>query len=249
MIETGMLILVLGVFLIAGTVKGVIGLGLPTITLALITVIIDLRTAMALLIIPSLVTNFWQAFSGSGTKSIFKSIWPFLIFAAVTIFIGTQFIEAVNVIFLSILLGLLLTFYSLSSMGGLRFPKRWANKWWIKILMGTVNGVLTGMTGSFVVPGVLYLQAVGLKKDHLIKAMGMLFLISTLVLALALQNLNLITPENWRVSAMGVVPAIAGVFLGQKIRSRLSESRFRSIFFGALLVLGAYIVVSNLLAK
>ena len=51
-------------FLLAGFVKGVVGLGLPTISLALLTVLLDLPTAMALLVVPAFSTNLWQGFIG-----------------------------------------------------------------------------------------------------------------------------------------------------------------------------------------
>ena len=81
-------ILIVVTFLIAGTVKGVIGLGLPTVSLALLTVAIDLPTAMALLLLPSFVTNLWQALAGGHARLILQRLWPFLLLATVTVWIG-----------------------------------------------------------------------------------------------------------------------------------------------------------------
>ena len=106
-----------------------------------------------------------------------------------------------------------------------------------------MNGVLTGMTGSFVVPGVMYLQAIGLPRDMFIQAMGILFTASTVALAVALQGNNLLTAELGALSAAAILPALAGMIFGQRIRRTLSESKFRRVFFSALLVLGIYIIV------
>jgi len=76
--------------------------------------------------------------------------------------------------------------------------------------------------------------------------MGMLFTASTLALALALQGNDLLTIELGALSAAAVLPAIAGMVLGQKIRHGLPEPIFRRVFFVSLLILGAYIVVSAL---
>jgi uncharacterized membrane protein YfcA len=100
------------------------------------------------------------------------------------------------------------------------------------------------MTGSFVVPGVLFLQAIGLSRDRLIQAMGMLFTASTLALAVALQGNDLLTIELGILSTVGLPPAIAGMLIGQRIRQRLSEQLFRRIFFVSLLMLGVYIIAS-----
>ena len=117
---------------------------------------------------------------------------------------------------------------------------------WVGTLVGAANGVLTGMTGSSVVPGVMFLQAIGLPRDMLIQAMGMLFTTSTLALAVALQKANILTIEHGILSFGAVLPAILGMILGQRVRSALSERRFRKVFFVALLVLGAYIIASAL---
>jgi hypothetical protein len=109
-----------------------------------------------------------------------------------------------------------------------------------------MNGVLTGMTGSFVVPGVMYLQSIGLAKDALIQAMGMLFALSTMALALALKSNDLLTMEQGVASVTALLPAIAGMMFGRRIRQAISEKLFRKVFFIALLVLGAYIVFSAL---
>ncbi|MEH6625633.1 MAG: TSUP family transporter [Motiliproteus sp.] len=99
------------------------------------------------------------------------------------------------------------------------------------------------MAGSFVIPGVMYLQAIGLTRDALIQAMGMLFTASTLALAVSLQNNSLLSIELGAFSAFALIPAIIGMVLGQKIRKKLSERFFKRVFFLSLLVLGIYIVV------
>ena len=102
------------------------------------------------------------------------------------------------------------------------------------------------MTGSFVVPGVIYLQALGLNRDALIQAMGMLFALSTLALGLVLQGNGLLSRGDLTWSAVALLPAIAGMMLGQRLRRRISEALFRRIFFVSLLALGGYIVVTAL---
>ena len=113
-------ILILATFLIAGTVKGVIGLGLPTVSLALLTVAIDLPTAMALLLVPSFVTNLWQALVGGNARLILQRLWPFLLLATLTIWIGVSALTRVNLSLLSALLGALLVAYAGANLSGLR---------------------------------------------------------------------------------------------------------------------------------
>ena len=243
MFEIDTMLTITATFLLAGTVKGVIGLGLPTVSLALLTVAIDMPSAMALLLVPSLVTNVWQALTGDNLWRILRRLWPFLLMATITVWIGAIALTRVNLSLLSTLLGGLLTTYALVNLLGLRFTISTRHQTWAGVVTGVFNGILTGMTGSFVVPGVMFLQAIGLSRDALVQAMGMLFTVSTAALALALQKNSLLTLGQGILSTAALAPAMAGMVIGQWIRQHLPENHFRQIFFLSLLALGIYIVV------
>jgi uncharacterized membrane protein YfcA len=251
LMEPTALLIVAATFLLAGTVKGVIGLGLPTVSLALLTATLGLQPAMALMLAPSFTTNLWQAVTGGHGRAILARLWPFLLAATATIWIGAAMAAFVDVALLSALLGGLLAIYAVIGLGGSRLPVarlalppkslRWAGP-----LAGCVNGVLTGMTGSFVVPGVPYLQTLGLPRDMLIQAMGALFTLSTAALGLALAGRGLLSTDLGLQSVAAIPPALLGMVLGRWLRGRLSEAAFRKVFFAALLVLGFYIIARSL---
>ncbi len=246
MFDAFTILAVAGTFLVAGAVKGVIGLGLPTVSLALLTVALGLPEAMNLLLVPSLVTNLWQAVVGGQGGAALRRTWPFLLMAGATVWLGAAALTRVDLALLSALLGLLLAVYAGVSLVGVRFALDARRTRWAGPLMGAINGVLTGMTGSFVVPGVMYLQALGLPRDMLIQAMGMLFSVSTLALAAALGGNGLLTAERGALSAAALLPAIIGMAAGRRIRRSLSEPQFRRLFFVSLLLLGAYIMAGAL---
>ena len=241
MLDAAAILAIAGTFLIAGAVKGVIGLGLPTVSLALLSVAINLPNAMAVLLVPSFVTNIWQATVGGHGRSLLRRIWLFLLVATITVRLGASALTRVDHSLLTALLGLLLVAYAAANLAGLRLRVEARHERWAGALAGLVNGVLTGMTGSFVVPGVMFLQALGLSRDALIQAMGMLFTVSTLALGFALQADNLLRLEHGVLSTMALLPAMAGMVMGQRIRKRFSEQLFRKIFFLSLLALGAYL--------
>lgn len=244
--DSNVIVAVAGTFLLAGTVKGVIGLGLPAVSLAVLTLAFDLPSAMSLLLVPSFVTNLWQALAGGHGKAILLRLWLFLVTATTTVWIGVQALTRVDLSLLTALLGVLLVTYSMATLRGFRLTIAAHQETWIGPLVGVANGVLTGMTGSSVVPGVMFLQALELSRDMLVQAMGILFTLSTLALAVALQKANVLTVEHGILSVGAVLPALIGMILGQRVRSTLSERRFRKVFFVALLGLGAYIIVSAL---
>ena len=241
-----LLALVAATFLIAGTVKGVIGLGLPSVSLALLTATVGLHEAMALLLAPSFVTNLWQALVGGHARAILARTWPFMAAATIMVWLGALALTRVDVALLTALLGVLLLAYSVLSLTRpvIAIPRAWER--WAGPVLGSANGVLTGMTGSFVVPGVLYLQALALPRDVLVQAMGVLFTLSTVALALCLRGRDLLSADLGLISTAAVVPALLGMVIGQRVRGRLSEARFRVVFFVALGAMGVAIVARAL---
>lgn len=234
-------------FLIAGIVKGTVGLGLPTISLGLMVLVVELPVAMTLVLVPSFVINVWQAATGGHARETLNRIWPLLSMVFGTVWIGTQALARIDLDLLSGLLGCLLVIHAIVNLAGIRYSVPRHKERGVGLITGVINGVLTGMTGSFTVPGVIYLQAIGLDRDRLIQAMGMLFLVSTVALAAALGSNNLIGLNDGLLSFAALVPAFVGVYAGRSIRQRLSEKLFQRVFLFALLVLGIYIVFSSAL--
>ena len=231
-------------FIIAGGVKGVIGLGLPTVSLGLLTATLDLPTAMALLIAPSLVTNLYQATAGGHARVILCRIWPFLLIATATVWLGATALTRVDKGVLTTLLGLLLVAYGGLNLAGIRLKIPTHSEEWMGPVFGAANGILTGMTGSFVVPGVMYLQCIGLSRDMLVQAMGMLFTVSTVALAFALGTNALLSTELVIASLLAIVPSLIGMWAGQNLRRRLSETQFRRALSIGIVLLGTYILIS-----
>ena len=246
MYDTMTIAAIASTFLLAGTVKGVIGLGLPTVSLAILTVLIDIPSAMALLLVPSFVTNFYQALVGGHGLMILRRLWPFMLMATATVWLGATALTRIDLSLLSTLLGLSITTYGAISLAGVRLAVTGSREVWLGPVAGAVNGILTGMTGSFVVPGVMFLQAIGLARDQLVQAMGILFTLSTLALGVVLEANSLLTLDQGQMSAAALVPALVGMVVGQRIRQLLSERLFRRVVFTALLFLGLYIIANGI---
>jgi uncharacterized membrane protein YfcA len=240
------MIIVALTFLVAGSVKGVTGLGLPSVSLALLTATLGLKAAMAILLVPSLVTNIWQAAVGGYLAVILRRIWTLLVAICVATWFGVAILAKANADLLAGLLGLVLCIYAACGLARVDPAPPGRSEPWLSPLVGAVSGMLNGMTGSFVVPGVLYLQSLGFPRDGFIQSLGVLFTTSTIALGFALQSRQLLSGELAVLSAWAVVPALIGMVAGQAVRQRLSERTFRNVFFAALLVLGAYITLRAL---
>jgi uncharacterized membrane protein YfcA len=116
---------------------------------------------------------------------------------------------------------------------------------WGGVPVGLINGITTGMT-AFALPGVFWLQSSGLSRDALIQAMGMLFAILTLALAVSLGDHGRLTPGLALGSAAAVVPSFIGMTIGRRWRNALPEETFRRVFHVALVVLGGTVLVRTL---
>lgn len=229
-------------FFLAGFVKGVVGFGFPIIVLVVLTLTIGLFDALAILIVPTLVTNVWQALSGPYFAAVMQRMWLYFVCAATGILIASRFLTAVNVDLLTGLLGVVLFFFALSRLFNFHIDVDRAKEPVLAVVLGTINGGLTGFTGSFMVPSVLYMQALGFSKDMLVQAMGMFFAISTLMLTLSLGANSLLGVDNLKLSVIALVPSFIGIFAGRWARDQVNEVQFQRIFLLALLILGSYLV-------
>ena len=106
--------------------------------------------------------------------------------------------------------------------------------------MGFFTGILMGATGISALPVVPYFTALGLKKDDLIQALGLSFTVSSFALAVGLFVTGQFQMTVAAASLVALIPAFAGMFLGQKLRNRMPQELFKKCFFGGLLILGAY---------
>jgi uncharacterized membrane protein YfcA len=233
------------VFAVAGVAKGVIGLGLPTISMGLLAITMPPVQAAAILLLPSFVTNVWQMIAGPGLGAVLRRLWPMMLAVCVGTWAGLGLMTGATARAGTALLGAALAIYAVMGLAAWRLTVRKAWEPILSPLVGAVTGLITAATGVFVIPAVPYLQGIGLEKEELVQALGLSFTVSTLALAVnvgvegGLQG----SLAGSTVVALGL--ACIGMWIGQAIRMRLSPETFRRWFFAALLLLGLYLVVRS----
>src|SRR5277367_5095075 len=233
------LIVVTLTFLLAGFVKGVIGLGLPTVSMGLLSLVMPPAKAASLLIAPSFVTNVWQLAAGPSFRPLARRLWPMLAGVMLGTLAGTGLLTEGHAGQASVALGFLLMLYAGLGLAAVRFVAPPAAEWWLGPLIGALTGLVTAATGVFVIPAVPYIGALGLGKDDLIQALGLSFTVSTIALAAALAAGGAFVIGDAGASAAALAPALLGMAAGGAMRGRFSERMFRRVYFGGLLVLGA----------
>jgi uncharacterized protein len=238
--------LTIATFLLAGFVKGVIGLGLPSIAIGLLAIAMPPAQAALLMIVPSLVTNAWQMFAGPYLPALLRRTWLLLVGCVIGVWFGGGIITSTNSRYAALGLGIALVVYGIVGLSGVRFSVRREAEWWWSFPVGLATGLITGATGVFVLPAGVYFQAIGLEKDELVQMLGISFTVSTVALAVILWRDGVMQFGNTAGSALAVVPALIGMLLGQRIRMRASPETFRKWFFMGMLALGLQQAIRNM---
>lgn len=229
------------VFAGAGLVKGVIGMGLPTIAMGLLGLWLPLPQAAALLTLPSLVTNAWQAAAGSALRDTLRRLWPLQVGIAAGVALAAGLLPRGHDTLGRTLLGACLLAYGVAGLAGWRpaAPRpRWQGR--VGALIGLVTGGLTALTGVYVLPAVPYLQSLDLDRRTLSQALGLCFTTATVALGIVLAGQGELTLHRSGLSAAMLLPALLGLWLGQRLRDAMSERLFRACFFAGLAVLGGW---------
>ena len=233
-------------FFVGGTVKGLVGIGLPLTSIALMTFFLDLRVAIPLLIVPVLVTNVIQASRGGRFRELVRRYWLMLITAAIGVWGGAALLYRVELSYLLITLGAVVAAYSLMNLFSVRLSISDKSLPVVSPIVGLLSGLVGGTTGSIGVPVVIYYQAMGMLKDVFVQAVGINFLFTGLVLAMALTYEKGLNAETLPLSALAVIPAYMGMFAGQWVRDKVSEDRFRTYLWIFLLLVGANLIRKGL---
>lgn len=236
-----------GAFLLAGFVKGVIGLGLPTVSIGLLVLLMTPAQAAAILVVPSLVTNIWQAAAGGGLLALTRRLWPMLAGICLGTVIGVVLLPHDDHGRATVWLGLALAIYAGLGLVKVEFSVPRRAETWLGLLMGAATGAITVATGIFVMPGTPYIQSMQFERDKLVQALGLSFTVSTVTLALALAYAGQVNTSLAWPSLVALGAALVGMVLGQLVRGRVRAETFRLCFFIGLLLLGAHLALHGLL--
>jgi len=233
-------------FLLAGFVKGVIGLGLPTVAIGLLGLVMTPSQAAAILVVPSLVTNIWQLVTGGDVLLLTRRLWPMLVGVCVGTLIGALTLSANNPQ-ASIWLGAALIAYAALGLLKVHFKVPPRSETWLGLVIGILTGVATVATGVFVIPGVPYITALEFDRNRMVQALGLSFTVSTITLAMALAYQGQFHTEVAWPALLALGVALIGMWFGQIVRGKVKAETFRLCFFLGLFALGVHLALRGIL--
>lgn len=232
------IVLITATFFVAGLVKGVTGMGLPTVAMGVLGALLSPLQAVSLLLAPSLVTNLWQLLAGPRFVPLTKRLWPMMLLIVVGTLAGSALLTQADPKLATAGLGGALVAYAAYTLFAKPITIPAGFERLASPLVGLITGLVTGATGVFVIPAVPYIQSLNLDRDDLVQALGLSFTISTLALAAGLFLQGSAPTGSLLTSLAAVAPAVLGMIAGQALRQHISPTLFKKIFLSLLLVLG-----------
>jgi uncharacterized protein len=229
-----------------GWVKGVFGMGLPTVALGLLSLSMPPVEAATLIVVPTLATNAWQFIAGPESVAVTTRFALLLMGVAIGTAFGVGFLTGSHTALVSLALGGVLILYAVVGLFAARLHIPPHAERWMSPLIGLATGVVNGATGVSVMPLVPYLTSIGLQREALIQSMGLIFMTAMLALAACLAWTGHFRFASAGASTLAVLPVFVGMHAGRLIRVRLHADAYRKWFFIGLIGLGGYSVVRSL---
>lgn len=236
-----------GVLLVAGTVKGFLGLGMPTVALALLTLQIETRDAIALVVIPMLLSNVWQFWRGPDWRGCIRQHWRYAVILAVVV-AGTVWVsQSTPDRVLRGVLGALVVVFCLLSWRN-RVPAIPAHR--VRLFEGLsagIAGVVGGLTAAWAPPLAIYLTGLRLDRDAMVQALGFLITAGSVSIFGMFLVTGQSTGADLTLGTFLLLPALIGFSVGERLRHRTDPEQFKRYFLVAFSILGANLLVRAIL--
>jgi uncharacterized membrane protein YfcA len=224
--------------LLGGFSKGALGLGLPLIAVPILSMFMPIPQALAILTVPVFLTNIWQAMQGGNLGAVIKRFWPMTIALVIGIGLGTQLLVRLDQKTLYLIMGTVVLIQPAVRLLKPNFVLSLSAPRWVGPGMAAGGGLLGGVSGFYGPPLMVYLAMLKLPKDLFTATIAMLFFVGGLSLAIFLAQLDVMNQSNLILSTAALIPAVLGIFIGQKIRARISQKQFERAITVAMLLIG-----------
>ena len=242
--STGVLLWSAFALFMAGVVKGILGIGVPVVSVSLLSLVINVPMAVSLLPVPILLSNLWQSLPSGWATRTFKRFGPLIVALVVGTFAGARLLVDVDQRILIGIVGTAVLVFAVSGYYPHRLHLGPRGERRLGVPVGFLAGVLGGMTTFFGPPLIMFLFALKLDKDEFVGTISTLYLCAAVPLVVALGMVGFMGPDEYLRSTAAAAPLFLGVLVGQWLRTRISQSAFRRGLLFMLLVVGVRLIVS-----
>lgn len=219
-------------------------MGFSTICLAILANVIELKTAISIVVLPSLLSNAIVMIEAGNLRVSLRLFFTMILAALPGMAIGLQLLrQADNTLSVSIL-AIVLIIYGCWGWANHKF--RIDDKLIPKFnpVVGFTTGIVNGATGSQIFPVMPYLLSLNISKDVLVQTINLSFTVNSLIMLGFLYRMNTLDTDSVITYSLGVIPVAIGVWLGGKIRKKIPETRFKRIVMILVATLGLLLLVN-----
>lgn len=240
--------LVATAFFVAGISKGVIGVGIPLISVPVLSGVMHPASTISVLALPIVLSNIWQALEGRRFGLTLRRFWPAVITIVIGSLLGAQFITTIDQQAAQIVLGVVVLLYAGSQLLKLVIPPPppATEKAWTAVA-GFMSGCLGGFAAYFGPPMIMYMLALRVTKDEFISGTAMLYLIGALPLFATLAWKGVLGGTELTLSAAGTVLILGAMVIGRWLRDKVSQEAFRKALLVVLLIMALNMLRRGLL--
>ena len=229
---------IISIYLIAGVIKGLLGLGLPTTAITLMSFFLSPLQALAMNILPMFAANIWQFWRADQKAVLVKRYAPFAITLTVTIFIGSFFTASLPMSYLQFIISLAVIIFALFNLFQKPIALSEEKDFFWQIILGAFAGLLGALTSMWAVPLVIYLLARNLAPKAFVDASGYLLLVGCLPLAIGYTSTGIVTAEIILPSLSGAIAALFGFRIGEYLRGFVNAVLFRRVLLWFFFLMG-----------
>ena len=231
------------VVLAAGFIKGAIGFGFPSLATPLLSLVVDVKTAVVVLILPNIVMDGIQFARRGAPLATLRRLGTLLLSGGVGIVLGTRVLTLLSPRTATLVLGVFVLIFVALSVTGLapKIPPHWEP--WLSPPAGFAAGVIGGVTNSPATALVLYFHGIGLAKHDFISSIAFTFFFYKLVQLGAVTWYGLLPWSLLGVSVALTAVALAGFAVGLRVQDRMDQRSFNRVVLVFLAVLGAWLLV------
>lgn len=226
------------IFFLAGLVKGFTGVGLPMVAIPLLSQIVDPATAITIIVGPAAASNVVQSLRGGYLPVLLRRFWSLCAALALVIAVTTPFIVGLDTSTLLLLVGGIVSIASILQLLQPSVRVSPAREPFWNPVVGAMGGLICGGANLHGGSMAIYFLALGLERDRLVAAIGMVFVVGAFPIYLSYFSSGRLTPEILSATALALVPALAAQWCGTYFRKYVAHARFRRIVLVFFLIGG-----------
>ena len=238
---------VICVVLIAGLLQGALGFGFPFVATPLIALMSDMRTAIVLVLLPTLATICVALFTSGPLRSTLARFWMMPLYMILGSAAGTWvFVSAPDAPYTLVMALLTLFYLSLDRLGRAEWAVVKRNERAFAPLSGLTAGIFEGTANVAAPPLIILYLSLSLTPTMLVQALNICFLAGKTTQFTVLTLRGSVGMDEWLATLPLVAIGVAGSFVGVRIRNRIDAATFRlwvkrALFAIALVLLGQYV--------